>query len=808
MAYINKNVSTMAMPSGMNRMGQFPLDMSSVYYDMESLEAYATSGAIAYVGQIVSLVDEANKKVTVYSIQNIEGDLKEVGTIPMGDDKSIEVVNGKIAMHDFGTAYYEYVPEEKDDEGNVTREASYVKVTVSEEKPWKAGLEPKVVTEGGQLVIGWYEPNPTTIEGVNDQVTAVQGTVADLEVSVGTPSAEGQEATGLYKEVEDVQADVEELTDSVGSAEDSLSEDVNTLWANVNDHSIRIEALENKEDANTEYHLEYDSEAKEIKLVIGASDNQMTIDATPFIKDGMLNNVEYDAEANELVFTWNTDAGISVDRVPVGDLVDVYTAGNGINIVDNAISAVVPENDKYLTVDATGIHTKGIDDAIATAEQAAKDYADGLASDYDAAGAAEDVKDYADETFATKAYVGTIPEGKGADVIAYINKKAEETLAAAQGGSSETAASVKLALDNYKEENEPKFAKLEGIEAGAEVNIIETVKVNGTALGVTDKAVNIDLSAYALGTTVDGVKVIAEQGVADAAAAQKTANDASTAASNNGQAITALDGRLGTAEGNINKNAQAIATHATEFSTLKGRVDGHDTALNERYTKSEVYTKDEVNAITGTPTAGKTLVGMIGDVESNFANADSALKAQIATEYAAADEALKNAITAEYIKADTALDTKLTAEINKKADQTALETEINRAKAAEKANADEIARVNGVLVNAIENNAEALDSIKESATWINTYGTQATAMSEAITANTTAITKITTTDIPAALAEAKGYTDTALTAYKVKDVDGTTLQLTEAGVASVKAISTDLLTQGTSELILNGGSAN
>lgn len=33
--------------------------------------------------------------------------------------------------------------------------------------------------------------------------------------------------------------------------------------------------------------------------------------------------------------------------------------------------------------------------------------------------------------------------------------------------------------------------KLNGIETGAEVNIVETVKVNGTALSVTDKAVNI-----------------------------------------------------------------------------------------------------------------------------------------------------------------------------------------------------------------------------------------------------------------------------------------------------------------------------
>ena len=121
MAYINKNVSTMAMPSGMNRMGQFPLDMSSVYYDLESLQAYATSGAVAYVGQILSLVDEAKNNVTLYAIKNTAGDLVEIGTdivipeveIPeysgegavevkdykisvAVDDKTIKIVDGKL----------------------------------------------------------------------------------------------------------------------------------------------------------------------------------------------------------------------------------------------------------------------------------------------------------------------------------------------------------------------------------------------------------------------------------------------------------------------------------------------------------------------------------------------------------------------------------------------------------------------------------------------------------------------------------------------------------------------------------------
>ena len=38
--------------------------------------------------------------------------------------------------------------------------------------------------------------------------------------------------------------------------------------------------------------------------------------------------------------------------------------------------------------------------------------------------------------------------------------------------------------------------KLSGIEANAQVNVIESVKVNGTALAVTDKVVNVDLSNY------------------------------------------------------------------------------------------------------------------------------------------------------------------------------------------------------------------------------------------------------------------------------------------------------------------------
>ncbi len=47
------------------------------------------------------------------------------------------------------------------------------------------------------------------------------------------------------------------------------------------------------------------------------------------------------------------------------------------------------------------------------------------------------------------------------------------------------------------------FTKLNGIEADADVNVIESVKVNNTALSVTGKAVNIDLSSYATAANIE-----------------------------------------------------------------------------------------------------------------------------------------------------------------------------------------------------------------------------------------------------------------------------------------------------------------
>lgn len=84
-------------------------------------------------------------------------------------------------MKNYGTKYYKYVPESGSEETGDLIAAHYEIQEVDENNPWISGLEPRVTSEDGQLVLGWYEQNPTTIDGVNAQVSSLQTSVNDLQ---------------------------------------------------------------------------------------------------------------------------------------------------------------------------------------------------------------------------------------------------------------------------------------------------------------------------------------------------------------------------------------------------------------------------------------------------------------------------------------------------------------------------------------------------------------------------------------------------------------------------------------------------
>lgn len=99
MAIIKKDGNFMGLPMNIQRGNPIPLDDSSVYYSKATMETYAKSGVTAYVGQIVTLVDETNKTCEAYMIANEAGTLiKLASTTATGDlAGDVATLQGQVA---------------------------------------------------------------------------------------------------------------------------------------------------------------------------------------------------------------------------------------------------------------------------------------------------------------------------------------------------------------------------------------------------------------------------------------------------------------------------------------------------------------------------------------------------------------------------------------------------------------------------------------------------------------------------------------------------------------------------------------
>ena len=116
--------------------------------------------------------------------------------------------------------------------------------------------------------------------------------------------------------------------------------------------------------------LSYDEDNKRINLVGKDNSDLGYVDATPFIKDGMLNDVEIITDETDnkkyIEFTWNVTTKTEVegevvettktDRIAIDDIVIAYTAGNGISISNTNEISVKAGNG--ISVDANGVAVK------------------------------------------------------------------------------------------------------------------------------------------------------------------------------------------------------------------------------------------------------------------------------------------------------------------------------------------------------------------------------------------------------------------------------------------------------------------
>ena len=326
-----------------------------------------------------------------------------------------------------------------------------------------------------------------------------------------------------------------------------------------------------------------------------------------------------------------------------------------------------------------------------------------------------------DEVDALELFVGVLPEGRTeASVIAYIDKKAEETLAAASGNSTETAASVKQQLDSYKTEAN---GRLDTLEAGV-ANVTPRVETLETAVNTTlpgqiadvaeDVAANVEAitkNAKDIGKNAEAIKANADAIAVlngDAETTGSVANTATTiAAAKVAEIVAGANASYDTlkeiADWILNDTTGA-ADMANDIKALQDMMVGVDTtvvaeieaAINEAL-KTEGADKyalasdlsalaDRVKAVEDANYQNAEQVGSAIDAKiaalklaetydafGSAAAAESAAKAHAEEKATAAENAAKGyadslavnyATAAQGAKADTAVQTVVTGETN------------------------------------------------------------------------------------------------------------------------------------------------
>ena len=83
-------------------------------------------------------------------------------------------------------------------------------------------------------------------------------------------------------------------------------------------------------------------------------------------KDQFLSNVVYSDATKVITFTFETTTGTTTTDVNISDLIDTYTAGDGLTLTDDKFSVKKDSTSQaYIEVSANGVKVVGIDEALA-----------------------------------------------------------------------------------------------------------------------------------------------------------------------------------------------------------------------------------------------------------------------------------------------------------------------------------------------------------------------------------------------------------------------------------------------------------
>lgn len=126
--------------------------------------------------------------------------------------------------------------------------------------------------------------------------------------------------------------------------------------------------LDNVDSTLESIHMQKDDASDLVYTLVVDGEERGTINIP---KDQFLKDVDYDPDTKELVFIFVTsDENDKEVRVNIENLVDVYSAGNGLSLTNSQFAIKLdPSTESYITVGADGLKISGLDSKFDTLSQ-------------------------------------------------------------------------------------------------------------------------------------------------------------------------------------------------------------------------------------------------------------------------------------------------------------------------------------------------------------------------------------------------------------------------------------------------------
>lgn len=498
----------LGFPLNFRRGNPNPLDNSSVWASLEAAKNYAATDPVAYVGQILTVVDHVNNVATVYAIQDEAGNLKKVGTSPVGDESTITVAgDGTVSL--YGVSGLELT---RTDGGGQTTKITYQPLLVDGKLTW---VEPSSTTVEGLAteiqslktrVDTVESSNNTAIEGINSKIgTVTEGkTVVEMindaktEATYDDTALSGRVATieGDYLKAADKTAIENKMATDIATAKteaietvlgEAVPEDFDTLkeiaaWIQSDTTAsaqlvTRVTNIENdylKGADKTELQGKIDALESFVGTLPEGATSTTVIAYIKEVVDGI--KIGDYAKAADLTALTNR----------VKTLEDVGAEKNIINSVDTE-QFTVDENRKL------------------TMKPIAIDKVTGLSAAIDSKVDKVEGSRLISSDEATKLEKLVLSADGTVEISGEINASNVKELGTWITTNRDTIPGLLSATD---------ATKITGVESGAQVNIIESVSINGIDLVVEDKKVNIPLAT----ATSDGALSAVDKAIIDSIA--------------------------------------------------------------------------------------------------------------------------------------------------------------------------------------------------------------------------------------------------------------------------------------------------